>query len=112
MPYPPVIYFNDARLSRTSGGFSIELLRSNNQSEDDTKVVGILYMNSATAFQLSLALQQKLSDAIEKMCEGSNLKPDVLRKVFEDKSREYIDLVEILKQPGPVGFQAPPKKKS
>ena len=110
MPYPPVIYFNNARLSRTSGGFSIELLRSNNQSEVDN-IVGVLYMNSSTAFQLSLALEQKLSDAVEEMCAGSNLKPDVLRKALEDKSQKHVDLLEILRQPEPVGFQAPQKKK-
>ena len=107
---PDVIYFNDAKLSRTSGGFSIELLRSNNQSEVDN-IVGVLYMGSSTAFQLSLALQQELSDAIEKMCTGSKLNPDTLRKALEDKSQKDVDLLEILRQSEPVGFQAPSEKK-
>lgn len=44
---------------------------------------------------------------IEKMCAGSNLKSDVLRKAFEEKSQKHIDLVEILRQPEPLGFQVP-----
>ena len=109
MPYPPKIYFNDAQITRTPEGFSIELRRSNNQSEDNA-VVGILYMGSLTAFHLSLALRESISNAIEKLCEGSSLKPEELRKSLEDKSRSYIDFAEILKQESSLGFQAPRKR--
>lgn len=103
----PTIYFNDLEISRTRGGFSIELIRSNNQSENKQSV-GTLYMSTATAVQLSISLKSRLLEILEQMCEGTEYDPKAFLESLEQRSHQYLDFVESLLLPDQqLGFRAP-----
>ena len=107
MQNKPTIYFNDLEISRTRGGFSIELIRTNNQSEN-RRGVGTLYMSTATVIHLSTSLRKQLLEALEEMCEGSEYDAKDFLEGLERRSQKHLDLVESLLVPDPqMGFHAP-----